>query len=210
MSGYGRPWVAVGAAGERTLPPLPAGEHVFEVQVRTRNGAWSPTRRLPFRVYPPWRRSVWGTAGLLAAALLLGLLCAYRRRLRRQHAWQLALHKQEVAEQASLAKTRFLVTLGHEVRMPMSGVLGMSELPLAMPLDPGQRGYTESLRHAGTHLLHFVDGAPDLVRIEAGRLQLERLPFALQTLIADVVNLMAPLAQARGRRFECHDACRAR
>ncbi|MDR6673926.1 ATP-binding protein [Xanthomonas sp. 1678] len=207
LPGYDRTWVAVGASGERTLPQLPAGEHVLEVQARTRNGAWSPTLRLPFRVYPPWWRSVWGIAGLLAAAALLLLvsLRAYRRRLRRQHAWQLALHKQEVAEQASLAKTRFLATLGHEVRTPMTGVLGMSELLLATPLDPKQRGYTESIRRAGTHLLHLVNDALDLARIEAGRLQLDLQPFALQALIADVVNLMAPLAQARGLRFECHD-----
>ncbi|MCC4595349.1 response regulator [Xanthomonas campestris pv. phormiicola] len=207
LAGYDRDWVAVGATGERTLPQLPAGAHVLEVQARTRNGAWSPTLRLPFRVYPPWWRSVWGIAGLLAAAALLVLasLRAYRRRLRRQHAWQLALHKQEVAEQASLAKTRFLATLGHEVRTPMTGVLGMSELLLATPLDPRQRGYTESIRRAGTHLLHLVNDALDLARIEAGRLQLDLQPFALQALIADVVNLMAPLAQARGLRFECHD-----
>jgi signal transduction histidine kinase/CheY-like chemotaxis protein len=207
LAGYDRDWVAVGATGERTLPQLPAGAHVVEVQARTRNGAWSPTLRLPFRVYPPWWRSVWGIAGLLAAAalLLLASLRAYRRRLRRQHAWQLALHKQEVAEQASLAKTRFLATLGHEVRTPMTGVLGMSELLLATPLDPRQRGYTESIRRAGTHLLHLVNDALDLARIEAGRLQLDLQPFALQALIADVVNLMAPLAQARGLRFECHD-----
>ncbi|UKE72183.1 hybrid sensor histidine kinase/response regulator [Xanthomonas graminis] len=207
LPGYDRDWVAVGATGERTLPQLPAGAHVLEVQARTRNGAWSPTLRLPFRVYPPWWRSVWGIAGLLAAGALLLLvsLRAYRRRLRRQHAWQLALHKQEVAEQASLAKTRFLATLGHEVRTPMTGVLGMSELLLATPLDPRQRGYTESIRRAGTHLLHLVNDALDLARIEAGRLQLDLQPFALQALIADVVNLMAPLAQARGLRFECHD-----
>jgi ligand-binding sensor domain-containing protein/CheY-like chemotaxis protein/nitrogen-specific signal transduction histidine kinase len=207
LPGYDRDWVAVGTAGERTLPQLPAGAHVLEVQARTRNGAWSPTLRLPFRVDPPWWRSVWGIAGLLAAAVLLVLvsLRAYRRRLRRQHAWQLALHKQEVAEQASLAKTRFLATLGHEVRTPMTGVLGMSELLLATPLDPKQRGYTESIRRAGTHLLHLVNDALDLARIEAGRLQLDLQPFALQALIADVANLMAPLAQARGLGFECHD-----
>ncbi|UYK78016.1 ATP-binding protein [Xanthomonas sacchari] len=207
LPGYDRDWVSTGASGERTLPQLPDGAQVLEIQARTRNGAWSPTLRLPFRVQPPWWRSVWGIVGLLAAAglLLLMSLRAYRRRLGRQHAWELALHKQELAEQASLAKTRFLATLGHEVRTPLTGVLGMSELLLATPLDPKQRGYTESIRRAGTHLLHLVNDALDLARIEAGRLRLESQPFALQALIAEVVNLMAPLAQARGLRFDLHD-----
>ncbi|MEG2961913.1 MAG: hypothetical protein RR860_04425, partial [Janthinobacterium sp.] len=49
-----------------------------------------------------------------AVALILGGAWLYQRRLRRRNEWQLARHKQELAEQASLAKTRFLATLGHE------------------------------------------------------------------------------------------------
>ncbi|MBN6149566.1 response regulator [Xanthomonas sp. AmX2] len=208
LHGYDRDWVMVGASGERTLPQLPAGDNVLEIQARTRDGAWSPSLRIDFRMRPPWWRSAWGVAALavLLALSLLGSLHAYRRRLRRQHAWQLALHKQEVAEQASLAKTRFLAMLGHEVRTPMTGVLGMSELLLTTPLDATQRGYTESIRRAGTHLLHLVNDALDLARIEAGRLQLDPHPFDLQLLLAEVVNLMAPLAQARGLHFQCQDA----
>src|SRR5699024_3087785 len=93
---------------------------------------------------------------------------AYRARLKRHHAWQLAEHKRELAEQASLAKSRFLATLGHEVRTPMTGVLGMSELLLETRLDDRQRRFTESIRDAGEHLLRLLNDALDLARIEAG------------------------------------------
>jgi CheY-like chemotaxis protein len=125
----------------------------------------------------------------------------YRRRVQRRHAYQLALHKQELAEQASAAKTRFLANLGHEVRTPMTGVLGMSELLLGSPLNPQQRSYTESIRHAGEHLLHLVNDALDLARIESGRLQLQAQPFALQGVIDDACTLMAALAEQKGLRF---------
>jgi CheY-like chemotaxis protein len=77
----------------------------------------------------------------------------------------------------------------------------MSELLLSSPLNPQQRGYTESIRHAGEHLLHLVNDALDLARIESGRLELQAQPFQLQRPIDDVCALMAALAGQKGLRF---------
>ncbi|WP_241093369.1 hybrid sensor histidine kinase/response regulator [Xanthomonas sp.] len=208
LSGYDPEWVDVGASGERLFSRLPAGRYTLEMQARTADKVWSKVTVLRFRVLPPWWLSPWGLAGLaLLAALALWLAShLYRRRLRRRNAWQLALHKQELAEQASLAKTRFLATLGHEVRTPMTGVLGMSELLLATPLDPKQRSYTESIRRAGAHLLRLVNDALDLARIEAGRLELDQQPFDLGQLIAELEAMMGPMAQSRGLYFELDNA----
>lgn len=138
---------------------------------------------------------------MLGALLVLWAARSYRVRLQRRHAWQLSVQKREVAEQASLAKTRFLATLGHEVRTPMTGVLGMSELLLATTLDDRQRSYTQSIRHAGEHLMRLVNDALDLARIEAGRLELDVQPFDLHALVEDVVALTSPLARQRGLDF---------
>jgi len=203
LAGYDPDWVEVGPGGERVFSRLPPGRYRLEVQARSADMVWSRVQALDFRVQPPWWRSLSGLLVLTSLALLLLSLFAwlYRRRLQRRHAYQLALHKQELAEQASAAKTRFLANLGHEVRTPMTGVLGMSELLLSSPLDPKQRSYTESIRHAGEHLLHLVNDALDLARIESGRLQLQQQPFPLQPLITDVCTLMAALAEQKQLRF---------
>ncbi len=173
------------------------------MQGRTADGIWSASQTLRFQVLPPWWLSPWGLSllALLTVCVIAAAILLYRRRLRRLNAWQLAVHKQEVAEQASLAKTRFLATLGHEVRTPMTGVLGMSELLLKTSLDLKQRSYTESIRRAGAHLLRLVNDALDLARIESGRLELDVEPFSVRQLVAEVEALMAPLAQERGLRF---------
>ncbi len=208
LSGYDPDWVDVGASGERLFSRLPSGHYTLEMQARTADKVWSNVVSLHFRVLPPWWRSPWGIAGLAVLAVLALWLLAYlyRRRLRRRAAWQLAVHKQEVAEQASLAKTRFLATLGHEVRTPMTGVLGMSELLLSTPLDTRQRRYTESIRDAGSHLLRLVNDALDLARIEAGRLELEQQPFDLGRLIAELEAMMGPMARSRGLVFALDNA----
>ncbi|MEG0192570.1 MAG: two-component regulator propeller domain-containing protein [Stenotrophomonas sp.] len=203
LAGYDPDWVEVGPAGERLFSRLPPGAYRLEVQARSADHVWSRVQTLEFHVQPPWWRSLSGLLVLTSIALLLTSWFAwlYRRRLQRQHAYQLALHKQDLAEHASAAKTRFLANLGHEIRTPMTGVLGMSELLLASPLDPQQRGYTQSIRHAGEHLLHLVNDALDLARIESGRLELQSNAFALNRLLQDLAALMGPLAAQKGLRF---------
>lgn len=195
-------WVVDAKAG-RTLSRLPAGDYVIEVQARAAGMDWTPSRSLDVEVLPPW----WRSGGAIAAYLLGGLLVLallvrqVRLRVRRMQQWQLTLHKQQLAEQASEAKSRFLATMGHEVRTPMTGVLGMSELLLATPLDASQRGYAVAIHQAGTHLLRLVNDALDLARIEAGRLELEITRFRLGDLLDQVQAMTQPLAVQKGLAF---------
>ena len=203
LQGYDRGWVAQDGSGERIFSGLQPGNYVLHLRARDAAGNWSPQQLLRWRVLPPWWRTPWALAGLVAlvALLLWWAAAAYRERLKQRHALQLIEHERELAERASLAKTRFLATLGHEVRTPMTGVLGMSELLLGTRLDERQRGYTESIRRAGNHLLRLVNDALDLARIEAGKLELDPQPFALRALLADVVALQAPVARQKGLHF---------
>lgn len=204
IEGYDQNWVDLGSDGERLVSRLPAGSYRMDIQGAAADGPWTNAQTLLIEVAPPWWRSNWALAawGLLLALLATAAVFAYRRRERRRNEWQLALHKQELAEQASQAKTRFLATLGHEVRTPLTGVLGMSELLLGTTLDDRQRRYAGAIQQAGTHLLGLVNDALDLARIEAGRLELDNRPFDLGRLLQEVSALMAPMAERRGLLFE--------
>lgn len=203
LEGFDHGWVALGNSGERVFTALTPGRYVVRVRAQDASGNVAAEQRLAFVVLPPWWRSGWA----IAAYALLGLLAlgwlalAYRERLKRRNAWQLAEHKRELAEQASEAKSRFLATLGHEVRTPMTGVLGMAELLQATPLDPRQRSHVAAIRHAGEHLLRLVNDALDLARIEAGKLQLANADFVLRPLLDDIAGLMAPVAERKGLAF---------
>src|SRR5690606_35026204 len=182
------------------------GHYMLDVQARTADRDWSPVQSLRLTVEPPWWQAPWAVALTAAAGalLLLWVVHLYRARLKRRHAWQLNEEKRQLAEQASLAKTRFLATLGHEVRTPMTGVLGMSELLLGTGLDARQRGYADAIRRAGEHLMRLVNDALDLARIEAGKLDLVVQPFDLPALLDEVGGLVEPMARQRGLQFLCH------
>lgn len=214
LDGFDRGWVALDGTGERVFTGLAPGRYVLRIRGQDAAGNAAAEQQLAFAVPPPWWRSGWALAvwALAALALLAGLALAYRQRLKRRHAWQLAEHKQALAEQASQAKSRFLATLGHEVRTPMTGVLGMAELLQGTPLDARQHGHVDAIRRAGEHLLRLVNDALDMARIEAGRLELVSAPFALEPLLGEVAGLMAPLAERKGLVFAEHidaDAPRA-
>lgn len=111
----------------------------------------------------------------------------------------LALEQSKAAAAAGdRAKSRFLATVTHEMRTPLSGVIGTAELLLETPLGPDQRTYARAVKSSAEAMLTLVDEILDISRIEADRPKLQPAPFAVASLVEDVVELLAPRAHAKG------------
>ncbi len=204
LKGYDPDWVDVDASGVRTFSQLEPGNYQLEVIGATADGVWSDPQKIAIIVIPPWWRKPWAYALYVLAAIAMSFLLGamYRRRIKRRNALEKERYQRELAIQASEAKTRFLATLGHEIRTPMTGVLGMTELLQKTALDTRQTDYVSSLRRAGEHLLRLVNDALDLARIETGKLPLLDGSFSPADLINEITDLIRPSAQNKGLRFE--------
>lgn len=101
------------------------------------------------------------------------------------------------AEEANRLKSEFLATMSHEIRSPMSGVLGMAELLLDTPLTLEQRGLTKTILTSGEVLLNIIEDILDFSKIEANKLELDPVAVNMLELVDDVCMLHAPRAREK-------------
>jgi signal transduction histidine kinase/ActR/RegA family two-component response regulator len=98
---------------------------------------------------------------------------------------------------ASDAKNEFLSRMSHELRSPLTAVIGFSELLGHSELDGRQRDRLAMIRKASEHLLALMNEVLDLSRIESGSISVSAEPIAIETLLDDALSLLRPAADAR-------------
>jgi signal transduction histidine kinase/CheY-like chemotaxis protein len=102
------------------------------------------------------------------------------------------------ALQAAGTKGRFLATMSHQIRTPMNGVIGMTNVLLQTRLTPEQREYTTIIRNSGEALLSILDDVLDYNKMQDGHMELGRAPFPLRALLEELVELLAARAHDKG------------
>ena len=98
-------------------------------------------------------------------------------------------------------KGTFLSSLNHEIRTPLSGILGMTDLLLETSLDDDQREYVQATRVCAESLFHILNATLEYSALEAGTLRLDETEFCLRELVESVVSSQKEKTQAKGLDF---------
>jgi two-component system sensor histidine kinase RpfC len=102
------------------------------------------------------------------------------------------------ARRANAAKSRFLATMSHELRSPLNGIIGMSELLHGTRMGAEQREYADVIQASAQTLLLLVDDVLDISAIEAGKLQRRDGNFNLNDLVERITKMLQQPAAEKG------------
>ena len=114
------------------------------------------------------------------------------------------------AEEANMAKSRFLASMSHELRTPLNAIMGFSEVMRDEILGPvgndTYREYVDDIHRSGRHLLSLINEILDLSRVEAGRYPLDFQPHPLEDIARSAIETLRVKAGQKGlkvtTRFE--------
>ncbi len=155
---------------------------------------------------------------MLKRAVLGGqeVVIGYMRDLRELKAMLAEIHAVEqdlrsardVAVQSARAKSEFLANMSHEIRTPLNGVLGLLHLLGNTTLEKMQRDYVDKTIFSAENLLRIINDILDFSKIDAGKLEMENIPFSLHEVASELKMLFEP--QANGKNLALtfkYDGC---
>ncbi|WP_431223722.1 two-component sensor histidine kinase BarA [Serratia sp. L9] len=102
------------------------------------------------------------------------------------------------AQEAARIKSEFLANMSHELRTPLNGVIGFTRQMLKTDLSATQTDYLQTIERSANNLLTIINDVLDFSKLEAGKLVLEHIPFALRETLDEVIVLLAPSAHDKG------------
>jgi CheY-like chemotaxis protein/HPt (histidine-containing phosphotransfer) domain-containing protein len=125
---------------------------------------------------------------------------------RQKEAEQVLRHAKEVAESATLSKSRFLANMSHDIRTPLNGIIGILRLTLDADMPEEQRKNLAAAKVSADFLLGLLNDILDISKIDADQLILEKRPCNLHDLFDDIKAIFRHDMKAKGLIFKVERA----
>jgi two-component system sensor histidine kinase/response regulator len=138
------------------------------------------------------------THPMLKGDTVIGTVVSFSDNTQRQAAEAAREAARAAAELLARTRSEFLANMSHEIRTPINAVLGFAHLGLTLDIPPRARDYLNKIHSASESLLRIINDILDISKLDAGKLEIESVPFGLDDVLHRVANLFALKAREKG------------
>lgn len=143
-----------------------------------------------------------GGIAVASVGVALFFMFLIGRDVSRSRFYRLQLEKaKKMTEDLLRSREKLILTISHDIRAPLSSVIGYIELLLRRRPDERQRYFLENMKGSSDHILSLVNDLLDYQRLEAGEMEIHRVPFRAGDLLDEIYTSFKPLAEAKGLEF---------
>jgi signal transduction histidine kinase/ActR/RegA family two-component response regulator/HPt (histidine-containing phosphotransfer) domain-containing protein len=140
---------------------------------------------------------------LIAGMTLLTLLIID---INRMHTFRMQLEEsKDYAEKLAQTRQEFLANMSHEIRTPLNAIIGFTEQLKHQQVDETTQHHTALIGQASEHLLEIVNDILDYSKLESGKVMLNKVPFAINDVLAEVNTLLQPRAVEKGLYYKTEE-----
>jgi signal transduction histidine kinase/ligand-binding sensor domain-containing protein/DNA-binding response OmpR family regulator len=224
LEGFDRDWIDAGTRRVAYYTNISPGAYRFRVVAANDDGVWNETgASLALRLMPHFYQTWWFYGlGLMTVGLVT--VSGHKVRVRQLRLRERALERRvrertgelqqeisfrkqaedelkkanQTAEAANQAKSTFLAAMSHDIRTPMNGIVGMTELVLETNLTRDQRENLELAKLSADSLLSLINDILDFSKIEAGKMEFEEIDFDLRESLGETMRTLALQSHKKG------------
>ena len=148
-----------------------------------------------------WLIIVLGTLSVLS--IIFFLINILKDLTKSQHYRQSLERANAYSELLLRSKEQFMLSITHDLKSPLSSIIGFTGLIEENVSNPRQKQYLRRIRHACDHILRLINDLLDLARLDSGKLTIEKFPFNLESLVKDTVENFRPQAIEKNIGLKC-------
>lgn len=146
-------------------------------------------------------RSIAGIA-IVAVVVLIIFIFMITRDISKSKYYRMQLEKaKQYAEDLLHSREKMMLTISHDIRAPLSSIIGYIDLLMRRHPDERQQYYLENMSGSAGHILSLVNDLLDFHRLESGQMEIQQIPFSVSTLFNEIYTSFRPIAEAKSLEF---------